>query len=253
MRVSLSSGVTETYDLIVGADGLHSGIRAIALGDEAKCLKHHGYNLASCSHQNILGMNGKAVMYTVPGHSLMVSAGRALLICAGSLPRRDRTNPAAMRQFIGDAYRGLGWRTEAVLAALEDATDLYVDQIATVAVDRYAIGRVALLGNAAWGGTLGGQGTTLAIIGTYVLAGELVNARDDMTVALQRYEAVMRPYATRCQKGAKRVGAFFAPRTRFGLACRDRFYRAMVSRLLIGRFERMVKSSATAFQLPAYN
>ena len=86
-----------------------------------------------------------------------------------------------------------------------------------------------------------------------MLAGELINARDDLNLALRRYEAVMRPYATRCQKGAERVGAFFAPRTRLGLACRDLFYRAIVSRLLIGRFERMVKASAIVFQLPAYN
>jgi len=189
----------------------------------------------------------------VPGRSLMVSATRALLICAGGPLGRERTNPAAMRRMIGDAYRDLGWKTADVLAALHDATDLYVDQIATVAIDRYASGRVVLLGDAAWGGTLGGQGTPLAIIGAYVLAGELINARDDLALALTRYEAVMRPYATRCQKGAERVGSFFAPRTGFGLACRDLFYRAMTSRPLIARFEKMVKASATAFQLPAYD
>jgi hypothetical protein len=62
----------------------------------------------------------------------------------------------------------------------------------------------------------------------------------------------MRPYATACRKGAARAGSFFAPRTRFGVAWRDLFYRAMTSRLLIGRFEKMVKASATAFQLPVY-
>jgi hypothetical protein len=106
-----------------------------------------------------------------------------------------------------------------VLAELDRAEDLYVDQIATVAIDRYARGGVALLGDAAWGGTLGGQGTALA---------------------------------SACQKGAERVGSFFAPRTRFGLFCRDLFYRAFTSRLLIGRFEKMVKASATGFELPVY-
>ncbi|HVK74565.1 MAG TPA: hypothetical protein VM734_14635 [Kofleriaceae bacterium] len=62
----------------------------------------------------------------------------------------------------------------------------------------------------------------------------------------------MRPYATTCQKGAERVGSFFAPRTRLGLWLRDRFYRAFTSRLLIGQFEKLVKASATAFELPEY-
>jgi hypothetical protein len=110
-----------------------------------------------------------------------------------------------------------------------------------------------LLGDAAWGGTLGGQGTPLAIVGAYVLAGELMNACDDLASALTRYEAVMRPYATACQKGAERVGSFFAPRTRFGLVCRDLFYRAITSPMLIAQFEKMVKASATALRLPVYD
>jgi hypothetical protein len=112
---------------------------------------------------------------------------------------------------------------------------------------------VVLLGDAAWGGTLGGQGTPLAIVGAYVLAGELMNAHDDLANALTRYEAVMRPYATACQKGAERVGSFFAPRTRFGLVCRDLFYRAITSPMLIAQFEKMVKASATALRLPVYD
>ena len=66
------------------------------------------------------------------------------------------------------------------------------------------------------GGTLGGQGTPLAIVGAYVLAGELVQAQGDVCAALARYEALMRPYATKGQQGAKNVGPFFAPRTGTG-------------------------------------
>src|SRR4030095_5003374 len=128
---------------------------------------------------------------------------------------RARSDLAEMRSMIRAAYHDVGWRTETVLEALDRADDLYVDQIATVEIDGYAADGVVLLGDAAWGGTLGGQGTPLAIVGAYVLAGEVTNAHSDIATALTRFEFVMRPYATRCQKGAGRVGPFFAPRTRF--------------------------------------
>ena len=85
-----------------------------------------------------------------------------------------------------------------------------------------------------------------------MLAGELVAAQGDVSTALARYEALMRPYATSGQRGAKNVGPFFAPRTKHGLVLRDLFYRVMTSRLFIRQFEKMVKASASNFELPQY-
>jgi len=124
---------------------------------------------------------------------------------------------------LAERFAGMGWLVPAILDALTVATDLYMDAIATVHVDRYWAGHVGLLGDAAWGGTLGGQGTSLAIVGTHVLAHELA-AAPDVVSAWSRYEARMRRYATRCQSGAVRAGGFFAPKTRIGLGLRNVFY-----------------------------
>src|SRR4030095_10037581 len=143
---------------------------------------------------------------------------------------------------LADTYRDVGWHVPRLLAALPAAADLYGGQIATIRIDRYASGRVVLLGDAAYGGTLGGQGTPLAVVGAHVLAGARAAAHGAHRPASARYEQRLRPYATACQKGAERAGSFFAPRTRLGLLGRDLLYRAMTSRLLIGQFEKLVKA-----------
>jgi 2-polyprenyl-6-methoxyphenol hydroxylase-like FAD-dependent oxidoreductase len=257
VTVQYASGGTDRYDLVVGADGLHSGVRALAFGDESRFAQHHGYRIATYSMPNVLGLNGTALTYTVPGRACMASAesesrARALFVFAGGPLGEERFDPAQQQELLRATYRDVGWEVPRVLGQLRHATDVYLDRIATIAIDRYATGRVVLLGDAAYGGTLGGQGTSLAIVGAHVLAGELATSAGDHRAAFAQYEARMRRYATACQKGAERVGSFFAPRTRVGLLGRNVLYRAFTSRLLIKQFEKLVRSSATAFELPDY-
>ncbi len=256
VRVHFARAAPETFGLVVGADGLHSGVRRLAFGPERCFLRHHGYRLATYSLPNFLGLAGQSLTYTVPGRAVSVSSdgsarARAMLLFAAPALGESRADPEALRAAVHEVYQDVGWETARVLAELPHAIDLYIDEIATVTIDRYAAGRVVLLGDAAWGGTLGGQGTPLAIVGAHVLAGELA-AGSDVASALARYEAHMRPYATSCQSGARRVGSFFAPRTRLGVLLRNVMYRALTSRPLIGQFEKLVKASATSFELPDY-
>jgi 2-polyprenyl-6-methoxyphenol hydroxylase-like FAD-dependent oxidoreductase len=250
--VEFEHGAPATFDLVVGADGLHSGVRALAIADEAHVLRHHDYRIATFA----LPRWRDAVIYSVPGRAVCIQphsdqAARALLVYAAPPLDDERRDPDAQKRTLRQTFAGIGWEVPRVLEALDRATDLYVDAIGTIHVDRYAQGRIALLGDAAYGGTLGGQGTSLAIVGAYVLAGELGKGGEPAD-AFQRYEAVMRPYATQCQKIAMRVGSFFAPKTGFGLWLRNNVYRLLTSPRLLGLFERMVKHAATDFTLPEY-
>ncbi len=200
--VTFASGESRTFDIVVGADGLHSGVRALAFDDGTATLEHHGYRVATFALPDSFGVDRGAVLYTTPGRGVfigvtMVGHARALLVYAGGAFGPERPDMELQRAMLRTTFEGMRWKVSRVLDALDGASDLYVDAIASVRTQRYAKGRVVLLGDAAYGGTLGGQGSSLAIVGAYVLAGELAKTPDH-TQAFAQYEAHMRPYATRC-------------------------------------------------------
>jgi 2-polyprenyl-6-methoxyphenol hydroxylase-like FAD-dependent oxidoreductase len=155
---------------------------------------------------------------------------------------------AAQKRAVEAAFRGLGWHVPRLLAGLADAPDLYFDAISRVSVPAWHKGRIALLGDAAWGVTLGGMGVGTGVVGAYVLAGELARAGGDVAAAFGAYEARMRSYAGRWQKGAS-PGRFLAPASRAGLWFRNAmFRRAAVRRLLVSGSTAL----ARAADLPDY-
>ncbi len=254
VRVELAGGDVETFDVVVGADGLHSGVRALTFEG---ALDHHGYRIATFALAHASAPDAAASLYAEPGRAIMLAPtstteARALLVYEGEpMDRATEREGDAVRGAIRERFAGMAWRAPAIVEAMDAATDLYVDSIASVRMSRYWRGRVVLLGDAAYGGTLGGQGTSLAVVGAYVLSGELARG-DGHEAAFARYEAKMRPYATRCQKGAARAGGFFAPRSGLGVWMRDRMYAALTSRPMLPLFERLVRDAATDFVLPEY-
>ncbi len=246
----------EVFDFVIGADGLHSGVRALAFAPEESSLRHRGYRIASFAMPNVLEQPRGAACYAEVGRGAMLSVtsetqARALLVHTGEPMGPDARDAATQKTALAARFANMGWRVPELLHALGDASDLYVDATATVDVESYSRGRIALLGDAAYGGTLGGQGTSLAIVGAYVLAQELCCTADPRA-AFKHYESLFRSYAHGCQKGAARAGQFFAPRTRLGLTLRNCFYSVLASRAFSGVFERLVKSAASDFALPSY-
>lgn len=140
------------------------------------------------------------------------------------------------------------WHVPYLLGTLRDAPELYFDAICRVSVPRWSAGRVALLGDAAWGVTLGGMGVGASVVGAYVLAGELAASGGDQAAGFAAYERRMRGYAARWQTGAN-PGQFLAPPTATRLWLRNAMFRTrLVQRLLLAS----TKSLATDFDLPDY-
>ena len=227
--VRFESGIEETYDLVIGADGLHSIVRRLAFGPERDYVRHLGYYIAGWELPNTLGISGDALMYNVPGRLASVGVDRRDPAKAGTMflfkspeltyDRRDRSQQKAI---IAEAFDDLGWHVPQLLEGLPAATELYFDSISRVDVDRWSTGRVVLLGDAGYGATVGGMGTSTAVVASYILAGELATSGGDYRVAFKRYEAQLRKPVSKTQNGGNRTGKFLAPGTRFGIAARNR-------------------------------
>ncbi|MFF3640704.1 FAD-dependent monooxygenase [Streptomyces sp. NPDC002564] len=258
--VTFERGAPRRFDLVVGADGLHSHTRRLVFGDEAQFLRFQGYYVAGFDMPNHLGLDRTARLHSDPGRMAGISnydgdpdrAGGFLVLRSEELDY-DRRDPAAQKKILAERFAGLAWtHAPQVLAALESADDLYFDMIAQIHLDRLSRGRVVLLGDAACGATMGGLGSGAALVGAYVLAGELAAARGDHRVAFAAYEAEIHAYAKGCQKSSGNAGPFLAPPTEKKIRSRDRAYRVLSSRLLAGLFKKLTEKAASDLVLKDY-
>ncbi|WP_460069855.1 FAD-dependent monooxygenase [Streptomyces sp. YKOK-I1] len=257
--VTFENAPPRRFDLVIGADGLHSHTRSLVFGDESRYLRFFDHYVAAVEVPNELGLIRTGRLYSEPGRAVMIGnydgdpdrAG-ALLVFRSERLSYDRRDLAAQKRILAERFAGMGWQGPTVLAALEGADELYFDAIAQIHVDRLTHGRVALLGDAGYGATMGGMGTGVAVVGAYVLAGELALAGGDHRTAFAAYDSRIRDFAKGCQKTSGNAGPFFAPATERRIRGRDRMYRLLASRPMTAFFQRITEKSATNIKLPEY-
>lgn len=258
VEVDFRHGPRRRFDLVVGADGMHSAVRALTFGEESRLKTFRGYYWAGFQAPDHLGLDRAGLLYNEPGRAVLVAGGRdpgvvgvGLLFAADRLTY-DRHDEQQVRALVAEHFAGAGWETPRFLEELRRAPDLYFDPLEQIHLDRWSEGRVALLGDAAWCAGPGGSGTGLAMMGAFVLAAELAAADGDHAVAFARYQEVLGKAAAKGQWQAKGAGAFLAPPTPRRIRRRNLAYRVMSSRLLSGPFEKMIGGAANAVTLDAY-
>ncbi len=264
VTVTLSDGSTVRADLVVGADGPHSAVRRMVFGPEEQFVEPLGGYNAWFTAPDPVGLDAWYLMYQAPGglNASLRPTHDPALAKAGLAFRSepldyDRRDLDAQRRLLAERFAGAGWRCDELLTAAQSADDFYFDSFCQVHMDEWTAGRVALVGDAGYcASPLSGMGTSLALVGAYLLSGELGPAPevlDDghLSRAFTRYTALMRPYVDRCQNLSNGLDRF-APMTEKDIQSNAMAMKYMQTWPLRIVAKRLWFTVAESIDLPAY-
>jgi 2-polyprenyl-6-methoxyphenol hydroxylase-like FAD-dependent oxidoreductase len=266
VRVIFAKAAPGRFDLVVGADGLHSVVRSLAFGTQPDAFRPLGLLNAWFTIPAEIDLDDWYLMYNAPrGRVASVRPGRLPTEQKAGLSVRsdqsvDRDDVDAQLDLLERHFADAGWEAPRLLRAARTAPDFYLESMGQVQLDRWSQGRVVLLGDAGYcPSPLTGLGTSLALVGAYVLAGELATARDAMTSldhavirgAFEHYESRMRSYVQQAQQLPPGGANGYAPKSRLRIVvawASMRWSQRWPIRLLMER----IFNKADAIELPNY-
>ena len=261
VRVAFEHGSARDFDLVVGADGLHSTVRRLTFGPESQFEKRLGYRVATFAVEGYRPRDELIyVARASPGRQFARIALRDdrtmfLFVFRGELMTGpEPSNLAETRAVLRDIFVDMGWESPRILEAMEEVEDIYFDRVSQIRMEAWSQGRVILIGDAASAvSLLAGEGTGLAMTDAYVVAGELIRARGDYRAAFRIYENRLRSFVEGKQASAEKFASSFVPKTPLGIWIRNQATRIMhvprVADWLIGRSV----SVSDDFDLPDYD
>ena len=216
VEVTFKDGQIERYDLVMAADGLHSSTRKMTFSNEDCQLFNLGSYISIFSIPNYLHLNRTEVSFVKDQKFIGMNSDKnsyRALVCFAFRTKKVLSgiaNERGQKKCLRDLFYDLGWESNKILDLMNDSDDFYFDSIAQIKMDSWTKGRVALLGDAGYcASPLSGQGTNLAIVGAYILAGELKSAEGDYSMAFKRYNELMRPFVDATQDLGVWVGESF--------------------------------------------
>ena len=237
VHVTFESGNRRDFDLVVGADGLHSRVRKVVFGPESQFEKYLGIKAAAFEAEGYRPRDELVyVMYTQVGQQIArfsERGGRTMFFV--TFADNDPAIPAnidGQKELLRRRFGSSGWESPQILAALDACEDLYFDRVSQIQMGSrrglWSEGRVTLVGDAAFCiSLLGGQGSALAMVAAYILAGELHRPGGDYAAAFARYQELFGPFVRKKQKAALGFAGTFAPRSSFSLFVRNQMFNLM--------------------------
>jgi 2-polyprenyl-6-methoxyphenol hydroxylase-like FAD-dependent oxidoreductase len=221
ITVTFEHAPADRFDLVIGADGLHSVVRRVVFGPENQFRRFLGGYLAGAALPNDLGLEGTMVVWNAPGRLAAIYPVYHTTTARGGFLFRvdeelafDHRDVQAQKQLLHQIYGTDGWQVPKLLAAIDAADDFYFDSISQIVMPSWTKGRVALVGDAGYSpGPAVGGGTSLAMVGGYVLAEELGRAGSGYPAGLLAYQDRMRDVTVNARKIGMTTMATLIPRT----------------------------------------
>lgn len=251
VHVTFSDGATDTFDWLVAADGLHSTTRRDLFSDKDCELSHLGSFISVFEIPNFLNLRHSELLFESDQKLVHVGSDADPDTALGGFMFRSSQDvgmlrtQAEQRQFLKATFSGFGWESDRLLKLMDEAEDFYFDSITQVLMKSWTRGRVALLGDAGFcASPLSGQGTSLALVGAYVLAGELAKAQGEFEPAFSRYEAILRPFVEANQDFGRYASQNFLTADNVSQALAEARTQDLLERL---------KLAASSIPLPAYS
>jgi 2-polyprenyl-6-methoxyphenol hydroxylase-like FAD-dependent oxidoreductase len=257
VEVTFRNGAARSFDLVVLADGLRSRTRDRIFADISRT-RSFGLYSAYFTIARTETDNRWARWYNAPGRRAILLRPDNLGTTRASfffLPRQhglERLQLPAQKEFLRRHYADAGWESARVLAGMDESTDFYFESIGRMYLQQWSRGRIAVLGDAAYcPSPLSGMGTSLALVGAYVLAGEL-SRRPDHGTAFAEYERIMRPYVKQAQNVPWIAPRLASPRTRTGIRVLNAVMGLATSPRLAGLASHVTNPPADRIDLPTY-
>lgn len=273
INVKFANGLPSSeYDLVVACDGATSRTRAMAFGCDVReyIVPTALWTAYFSIEQDLLQGSRVGQGYSaIGGRTISIgpdpAGGTRVMLMAVQQHNKPETTLTfreaslrgedALKQYITRHYRGVGWKTEFLMQEMLDAKDFYASEIVQVKVPRLYNGRLVMVGDAGYAAGPTGGGTSLALAGAYMLAGEILKHPGDLSAGLAGYEKQMRPMIKELQKIPPLVATIIAPQTAWGIWIRNYTFAFIAWTGIAGFFQKYLGgafASTDSFPLPDY-
>lgn len=225
VAVTFASGVSARFDILIGADGVNSTLRERVFGSDERFVGYLGGYICFFTIPTPSGFGvdpGWIAVHLMPGGSVLAirpdadpATAKAIVTMRTAATSGLHRDVAAQQRLVRGRLSSRTWQVPVVLDAMAEAGDFYFDELSRVRMPTWSAGRIVLLGDAGYcGSPMTGMGTATALVGAYVLAGEIAATPTDPG-RFRRYEHFMRPVVTEAQQtvGIRRRN----PNTRLGI------------------------------------
>lgn len=253
VAITTSAGESMDADLLVGADGIHSGVRRLVFGPEEQFIRPLGFHTAAYFFESgsvAAELAGDFKMMTAHDRMAGLYEVDPQRIMSFFVMRADTLQrPSDIRGALGSSFGNLGWVLPEVLRAAPENGDIYYDIVAQVEMERWHKGRTILVGDAAYAvSLLAGQGASLAMAGARAL-GQVLEGAENVEAALARFETQLRPLVEEKQQAGRRMANWFVPATPFHALVRDVGVNVMNWPPLSGLLGKFFSFSSKGFSL----